>query len=92
MKGCEDVQLMASITYGNDLSDEEILRINSERETYAVSCMVDGLQGSADPYAVFVVGGAHNLSQEIEKVAEGVGYIVITPDSYPKEDMHYSLD
>ncbi len=91
LRGCEDIQLMSSISLDGSVRREDILRINQDREIAAVTCITEQLVAQDSPYAVFVMGGAHNLSDEIVRYGDGVGYIVITPDSYPEDVREYQI-
>ncbi len=91
LRGCEDIQLMSTISLDGSVSSEDVRRINQDRETAAVACITEQLIVQDSPYAVFVMGGAHNLSDEIAQFAGGVGYIVITPDSYPEDARDYEI-
>jgi len=84
VRGCENHDL-----FKKEITIEHTLEINAARERIVGNCFMEQINTTDQPYAVTVYGGMHNFEQEIDT---GVGYLVLTPNSYKIEEYYNSID
>ncbi|MBM3261499.1 hypothetical protein FJY93_03715, partial [Candidatus Kaiserbacteria bacterium] len=87
--GAENESLVNALSLANKSAQRSYIdNVNQDRESYMAQSIVKQLTASNASFVVFPVGGTHDLSQEIKAADDGVGYIVLTPHSYPKESLN----